>query len=317
MAYKILAVDPRFKNAARQTYMKQFLAPGFEIAFPASFEREEILREARDAVAIISAMQPITAEMMDAAPHLRVVGKAGTGVDNIDVAAATARKIPVANSPGPLRSTPVAEHAMTLMLMLARRPWLWKTAERTLHTQMEGAAVGIVGLGNIGRGVAKRAAAFGMRVLAHTRTRGKFKPQGFQVDETATLEELLPQVDFLVLTLPLTPESKGLISRRELALMKPTASLVNVSRGPHVVTGDLVDALREGTIAGAGLDVTDPEPLPEDHPLREMPNVVLSPHIAAHTDQVQSASYRLLFDSIRRAVNGDRVESLANPQIYA
>lgn len=317
MAHKILAVDPRFKRPDRQAQIKEFLPPGFELAVPPDFNRATLLREARDAVAIISAMQPIDAELMDAAPSLRVVGKAGTGVDSIDVAAASARKIPVANSPGPLRSTPVAEHAMTLMLMLARRPWLWKTAERKLHTQMESSTAGIVGLGNIGRGVAKRAAAFDMRVLAHTRTRGKFRPEGFEVAETATLEELLPQADFLVLTLPLTPESRGLISRKELALMKPSAVLVNVSRGPHVVTQDLVDALREGRLAGAGLDVTDPEPLPEGHPLWGMPNVVLSPHIAAHTEGVQRASYRLLFDSIRRAVNGERVESLANPQIYA
>lgn len=316
MPHKILTVDPRFKRPDRQAQIKEFLPAGFELAVPPDFERATLLREARDAVAIISAMQPIDAELMAASPGLRVVGKAGTGVDNIDIAAATARKIPVANSPGALRSVPVAEHAMTLMLMLARRPWLWRTQERRLHVQMEGSTAGIVGLGNIGRGIARRCAGFGMRILAHTRTRGKFRPEGFEVTETASLEELLPQADFLVLSLPLAPESQGLISREELARMKPTAYLVNVSRGPHVVTDDLVDALRGGRIAGAGLDVTDPEPLPEGHPLFEMPNVVLSPHIAAHTESVQRASYRLLFDSIRRAVDGERVESLANPQIY-
>ncbi|MEK6710501.1 MAG: NAD(P)-dependent oxidoreductase [Nitrospinota bacterium] len=317
MPHKILPVDPRFARPDRQAYIRQFIHPGFEVTLPASFDRETLLREARAAAAIITGMAPITAEIMAAAPGLRVVGKVGTGVDSIDVAAATARKIPVANAPGWLRCVPVAEHAFTLMLMSARRPWLWRTPERRFHVQLEGSTLGIVGLGNIGQAVAARGAAFGMKLLAHTRTRGKFRPRGFEVTECASLEELLPQADFVVLALPLTPESGGLIGRRELALMKPTAILVNVSRGPHVVTQDLADALREGRIAGAGLDVTEPEPLPEGHPLWEMPQVVISPHVAANTDGVQRASFKLLFDSIRRAVNGERVESLANPQIYS
>ena len=162
--------------------------------------------------------------------------------------------------------------------------------------------IALNGLGRIGKAVARRCRGIEMRILAHD-----IQPDmAFARDhgvKLVPLERLLREADIVSLHVPRTPETENLIDRNRLALMKPTASLVNVSRGPHVVTGDLVDALREGKIAGAGLDVTDPEPLPEDHPLREMPNVVLSPHIAAHTDQVQSASYRLLFDSIRRAVN--------------
>ena len=316
MAHRVLVVDPRFKQTERRRFLSEYLPEGFELVVPDSFEREALLREAKTASAIVTGFEPITAEMMAAAPNLRVVGKAGTGVDSIDVAAATAKGIPVAHAPGWMRAVPVAEHAFALMLMVARRPWLWPARERRLHVQLAGSALGIVGLGNIGQAVAKRGAAFEMKILALTRTRGKFRPQGFEVEETETLEELLPQADFLVLALPLTPKSRGLIGRREFARMKKTAFLINVARGGHVVTEDLITALREGRIAGAGLDVADPDPLPEDHPLREMPNVVISPHVAALTEGVQRTSYQLLCESIRRAVAGERVQSLANPEVY-
>lgn len=317
MTHKVLAVDERFAAPLRIRFVQEFIHEGFELVVPPSFDHGALVERAREASAIITAMKPITAEMINANPGLKAVGKAGTGVDSIDLAAASARKIPVVNAPGALRGVPVAEHAIALMLMLARRAWLWPTSERRLHVQLQGATLGVVGLGNIGRGVARRAAGFEMNVLAYTRTRGKFRPEGFAVEEAASLEEMLPRVDFLVLALPLNPETEGIIGAKELALMKETAFLVNVSRGRHVVTEALTEALREGRIAGAGLDVTEPEPLPGDHPLRAMPNVVLSPHIAAQTVQVQRESYRLLFDNIARAVRGERVTSLANPEIYA
>ena len=165
-----------------------------------------------------------------------------------------------------MRCVPVAEHAMTLTLIMARRPWLWPTGERRLHFQLQGATLGIVGLGNIGQALARRAAAFEMEICAYTRTRGKFKPVGFEVEEVDTLGDLLQRADFVALTLPLTPESTGLIGGRELALMKDTAFLINVSRGPHVDSDALTDAIREGKIAGAGLDVVEPDPLPGDIP---------------------------------------------------
>jgi phosphoglycerate dehydrogenase-like enzyme len=201
--------------------------------------------------------------------------------------------------------------------MLCRRPWLWQgQAALPLHVPLEGATLGIVGLGPIGQRVAQRAAAFGMTLMAHTRTRGKFQPEGFSVQETETLDALLAHADYLVLSLPLTPETDGLMSARELALMKPVAFLINVSRGRHVVTDDLVAALRAGHLAGAGLDVTDPEPLPATHPLRAIPNVVLSPHVAGQSERVQRESCKLLCDSIAQALNGERVQAIANPQIY-
>lgn len=317
MIHRVVAVDPRWKNPARGKFLTECLAEGFELVIPKSFETDAILRDLETASAIVTGLGPITGEMMKAAPNLRVVGKAGTGVDSIDVAAATAMKIPVAHAPGWMRATPVAEHALTFMLTLSRKPWLWGGKERPpLHIEMAGATVGIVGLGSIGRKIAQRCAGFEMEILAYTRTRGKFQPEGFSIEETDSLETLLPRADHVVLSLPLNSQTQGVIGEKELALMKPSAFLINVSRGGHVVSDDLAAALAGGEIAGAGLDVTEPDPLPEGHPLLSMPNVVISPHCAAQTESVQRQSYRLLAESIRLAVNGDRVESLVNPEIY-
>jgi D-3-phosphoglycerate dehydrogenase len=225
--------------------------------------------------------------------------------------------LPVAHAPAWLRATPVAEHVFTLLLMLCRRPWLWSSGKALpLHQPLEGATLGIVGLGHIGQRVAQRAAAFGMTLMAYTRTRGKFQPQGFHVQETETLDTLLSHTDYVVLSLPLTPDTSGIISARELALMKPSAFLINVSRGRHVITSDLVAALQAGHLAGAGLDVTEPEPLPELHPLRTLPNVVLSPHVAGQSERVQRESCQVLCTSIAQALNGERVQAIVNPQIY-
>ncbi len=317
MTHRVVSVDERFRTQpARAAFMEEYLHEGCEFIMPESFDEDALLKEARSASALVTGFAPITRKLMEAGPDIKVVGKVGTGVDNIDLAAATELGIPVANAPGWMRCVPVAEHALALMLMLARRPWLWTTGERRLHVQLQKATLGVVGLGNIGRALARRAAGFEMEILAHTRTRGKFRPEGFEVEEVETLEELLPRADFAALTLPLTPESRGVIGVKELGLMKKTAFLVNVSRGSHVDADALVAALREGKIAGAGLDVTDPEPLPGDHPLRRLPNVVLSPHNAAQTESVQRESYRLLCDNIKRAVEGGKITSLANPGIY-
>lgn len=317
MTHRIVAVDPMWKNPGRQKFLTDHLPDGYELIVPESFEPEDLRRELESAVALVTGLGDITEEMMRAAPNLRVVGKAGTGVDSIDVAAATAMKIPVAHAPGWMRATPVAEHALTLMLMLARKPWLWRGKERPpLHTQLSECSAGIVGLGNIGQRIAARCAGFDMEVLAYTRTKGKFQPEGFSVEETGSLEELLGRADYVVLSLPLNEETRGVIGAGELGLMKPTAFLINVSRGSHVVTDALVAALQNGEIAGAGLDVIEPDPLPGDHPILELDNVAISPHCAAQTQSTQDQSYRLLAESIRLAVEGKRVEALVNPEIY-
>ena len=317
MAHRVLNVDYRIREPNRQRFLRECLPEGYELVIPESFDTETILRAAKGASVILTSFEPLTGEMMRAADDLRAVGKGGTGVDSIDVATATALKIPVLNTPGHLRSDAIAEHAITLMLMVSRRPWLWKEGHTTIqHNELMGATLGIVGLGNIGRGVAKRCAAFGMEIIAYTRTPGKFWPEGFTVEETATLEELLPRADYLLLSLPLTEESRGLIGAKEIALMKDTAFLINIARGAHVDIDAMAEAIAGGKFAGAGLDVTAPEPLPEGHPILGLPSVVISPHSASHTSGVQQRSTQLLCDNIRRAVEGERATSLVNPEIY-
>ena len=314
-AHHVLTVDPRYADSDRRALVSEYLGEGYELVIPASFEPEALNKEAATAAAIITAYRPLTAEVMAAAPRLRVVGKAGTGVDSIDVQAATARGLPVTNVPGALRASSMAEHVLTFMLMLSRHPWLWES-EPVPHAALEGAVLGIVGLGEIGKAVAGRAAAFGMKILAHTRTRRKFRPEGYSVEETASLEALLPRADYLILCVPLSPETDRLIGEKELARMKASAFLINVARGRVVETDALVKSLGEGDIAGAGLDVTDPEPLPGNHPLRGFPNAVISPHIGALTDRIQRISIELMCRNIRLAVEGERPESIVNPEIF-
>jgi D-3-phosphoglycerate dehydrogenase len=314
-AHRVLTVDPRYADSNRRALVSECLGEGYELVIPASYEPEALKKEAATAAAIITAYRPLTAELMAAAPRLRVVGKAGTGVDSIDVRAATARGLPVTNVPGALRASSMAEHVFTFMLILSRHPWLWES-KPVPHVALEGAVLGIVGLGEIGKAVAGRASAFGMKIIAHTRTGGKFRPEGYSVEETASLEALLPRADYLVLCVPLSPETDSLIGEKELARMKTSAFLINVARGRVVDTDALVKALGEGHIAGAGLDVTDPEPLPGNHPLRGFPNAVVSPHIGALNDRIQRTAIELMCRNIRLAVEGERPEFIVNPEIF-
>lgn len=317
MVHRVLHVDESITDPRKQSLLRECLPEGCELVIPEAFDTETILREAKTARVMLTGFAPLTGEMMRAAPELCAVGRGGTGMDSVDVATATALKIPAMNTPGAVRADPIAEHALTFMLMLSRRPWLWKLGRTTVqHNELKGSTLGIVGLGNIGQGVARRSAPFGMNILAHTRTRGKFKPEGFTIEEVETLEDLLPRADYILLAMPLTEENRGLIGEKELEMMRDSAFLINVGRGAHVDTDALAKALAEGKLGGAGLDVTEPEPLPEGHPLLGMPNVLISPHNSTHSEGVQRRSVEFLCDNIRRAVEGERVTSLVNPEVY-
>src|SRR3954447_22445377 len=215
-------------------------------------------------------VDPVDADTIAASPDLRAIANYGVGTDNVDLAAATARGIPVGNTPDVLTET-TADRAFGLMLAAARRlveadryvrdgGWVEWKPDLLLGHDLHAATLGIVGYGRIGRAVARRAQGFGMTVI-----------------HGIPLDELLERSDFVSLHAPLTPQTRGLIGAAELERMKPTAILVNTARGPMVDTDALAEALRNGTIAGAGLDVTDPEPLPVDHPLLRAPNLVVAP----------------------------------------
>ena len=253
--------------------------------------REVILRETRDCDGLVSLLtDAIDGELLDACPRLRVVSNMAVGFDNIDVPAATARGVLVGNTPGVLTET-TADFAFALLMASARRivegadyvrAGKWRTWGPMLlmGADVHHATLGLVGLGRIGLEMAKRARGFDMRVLYYDVYRREDIEREMGIIY-APLDEMLAQADFVSVHTPLTPETRNLMNRERFAAMKPTAILINTSRGPVVETEALVEALRSGQIAYAALDVTEPEPPPADHPLMSLPNCLVMPHIAS------------------------------------
>jgi D-3-phosphoglycerate dehydrogenase / 2-oxoglutarate reductase len=246
---------------------------------------------AADALIVRSATT-VDAALLDAAPHLRIIARAGTGVDNVDVAAASARGILVVNAPG-ANSISVAEHACALMLALAR---FVPAADRTmkdrrwekkqfLGKEIRGKTLGIAGLGRIGQEVAQRAQAFGMRVVAHDPYISKEIADGLRV-EMLSLDEVCADADYLTLHLPSTPETRHLFSDERFARCKRGIRIVNTARGDLIDEAALRRAIESGIVAAAGLDVFEHEP-PSDWSLAQLPQVIATPHIAASTEEAQ------------------------------
>ncbi|MBY0522954.1 MAG: D-glycerate dehydrogenase [Gemmataceae bacterium] len=234
--------------------------------------------------------------LLDRLPGVRVISNFGVGVDHIDLAAAAARGIPVGNTPGVLDGA-TADMAFALLLAAGRRlaegdryargpNFLHYDPGYMLGREIHASTLGIVGMGRIGAQVARRARGFEMNVLYHNRQRRPEVEAQLGV-RFAGFDELLGQSDYIVLTVPLTAETKGLISREAFARMKPTATLINVARGPVVDTAALTEALTMRRIYAAALDVTDPEPLPRDHPLLRLDNLTLAPHLGSATEQTR------------------------------
>jgi len=261
-----------------------------------------------------------------AGPQLKVVSNFAVGFDNIDVAACTKRGIPVGNTPGVLTET-TADLAWALLMAAARRlpeadhyvrAGKWRTWGPMLlmGPDVHGATLGIIGFGRIGQAVARRARGFGMRVLYHDPHRVSPAVEAEYRAEYRTLEGILPESDFVSLHVNLSPQTKGLINAERLGWMKRTAILVNTSRGPVVDSMALVDALRDGVIAGAGLDVTDPEPLPVDHPLVGLDNCLVVPHIASASRATRSKMAEMAAANLLAGVRGQRLPTPVNPEVY-
>ena len=267
-------------------------------------------------------------ELLDAAgPQLRVVSNFGVGYDNIDVPACTRRGIPVGNTPGVLTET-TADLAWALMLAAARRvvegdrsvrDGQWRTwgPLLLLGRDVHRSTLGIVGFGRIGQAVARRATGFGMRVLYHARHRVAEEVEQETGATWLPLPELLAQSDFVSLNVSLTAETRHLIDAPALRSMKPTAILVNTARGPVVDTDALLDALRTGVIRAAALDVTDPEPLPADHPLVGLDNCVIVPHIASATEATRGRMAAMAAANLIAGVRGERLPTPVNPEVYS
>jgi glyoxylate reductase len=248
--------------------------------------------------------------LLDAAPELRAISNYAVGTDNVDLDAATRRGIPVGNTPDVLTDA-TADLAFALLLALARRlpegerdvregQWVTFEPDRNLGAEVTGATLGIVGFGRIGQAVARRAEGFGMTILHSARSGG------------VPLAELLERADFVTLHCPLTPETRHLIDDAALSRMKPTALLVNSARGPIVDTTALGRALRERAIGGAALDVTDPEPLPADHPLLRAPNLLVVPHIGSATVRTRHKMTEIAVDNLLAALAGEPMPHQAN-----
>ena len=265
--------------------------------------RGELLARATEIEGLLSLLtDPVDGELIGAAPRLRAISNYAVGVDNVDVEAASARGIPVGNTPEVLTES-TADLALALMLGVARRlsegeafvrAGEWATWEPglMLGRDLHGATVGIVGYGRIGNAVGRRLEGFGCELLTTGRSAG------------VPLEELLERSDFVTLHCPLTPETRGLIGDEALARMKPTAYLVNTARGPLVDSDALARALHEGSIAGAALDVTDPEPLPGDHSLLAAPNLLVVPHVASATHATRGRMADIAVDNLLAGLAG-------------
>lgn len=242
----------------------------------------------------------VDADLLDAVPSLRAVAVYAVGTDNVDAAAAARRAVAVGNTPGVLTEA-TADLALALLLAAARRlpeaeravrEGGWRTWEPAswLGLELHGATLGIVGAGRIGQAVARRATGFGMEVLTHRPT---------------PLDELLERSDVVSLHVPLTDATRGLIDAAALERMKPTAILVNTARGGIVDQDALATALHAGTIGAAALDVTDPEPLPADHPLLDAPNLIVLPHVGSATDATRARMADMAVDNLLAALAGD------------
>lgn len=256
----------------------------------------------------------IDGEMMDRLPGLRVISNCGVGVDHIDLRAAGERNIRVGNTPGVLDEA-VADMAFTLLLASARRliegdrfarsnMFTHVDHNRMLGVDVHDATLGVIGMGNIGAAIARRARGFNMTVLYHNRRRREATERELGA-QYASLDELLNMADFIVLTVPLTNETRGLIDAAAITKMKRTATLINIARGPVVDTAALTDALRDGRLRAAALDVTNPEPLPRDHPLLSMDNVTLTPHLGSAAAQTRRRMAELSVANLMAGLRGE------------
>jgi D-3-phosphoglycerate dehydrogenase len=272
---------------------------------------------------IVRSQTRVTAEVLTKAAKLKVVGRAGIGVDNIDVKAATARRIPVVNAPTG-STISVAELAFGHMLSLARqipeadrsvKEGKWEK-KRFVGRELHGKVLGLLGSGRIGAEVARRGLAFGMDVIAFDPylPPPAAKERGIRLVDS--LASLLMQVDFLSIHAALTPETKGMINAKALALMKRTAYLVNCARGEIVHEAALADALKSGTIAGAALDVYEKEP-PTGSPILAAPNTVFTPHLGASTHEAQARAGGIIADQVLTVLRGEKPDFVVNPDVYA
>lgn len=286
---------------------------------------EELRRQTADADGLLALLTDrIDRGLLEGAPRLLVVSNMATGFDNVDVAAANERGVLVTRTPGVLSET-TADFAFALMLAAARRivegdrytrAGKWKTwgPEVLLGHDVHGATIGIIGMGGIGEEMAKRARGFGMRIVYNSRTRKPGLEKRCRM-QFLDRDALLREADFVTLHAPLTPETQHMINETALQGMKPTAVLVNTARGPLVDQTALCRALKEGWIAAAALDVTDPEPMPADDPLMTLENCIVTPHIASASVATRSRMAMLAAEQLVQSLTGEVPKNIVNREV--
>lgn len=286
---------------------------------PAAFPRHEVVlvdptrptERAAEALAeatvLLTAMAPVGLPLLGRAPRVRLIAKPGAGLDNVDVAAASARGILVCHAPG-TRGQAVAEYVLWALLELAKRSGT-RGRGTAAPLDLAGTTLGLIGLGDIGSRVARAATALQMDVVAATRSRRPLPDTPVRFADVAVVHR---EVDSLVLCAPLTPQTQGMVNARTLWEMRPDAVLVNVARGRCVVTDDLLAAVSAGRLRGAALDVTDPEPLPPDHPLRRLPQVIVTDHVAGRTPRAQQLAVGLMVADVHAFLEGRRPAHAVN-----
>ena len=286
--------------------------------------RELLLEKARGCDALLTEVTDIIdAELLDGATKLKVVANRAVGLDNIDIPAATRNGILIGNTPGVLHES-CADFTFGLILTLARniaygerriRAGEWKVFDQIpyLGTDVHGATLGIIGMGLIGTAVARRARAFDMRIVYFSRTRKPDVEAELGAEWRDSMDVVLTEADYVSLHMPLTVETEYMIGARELALMQSTAFLINTTRGRTVDPRALYDALAGNDIAGAAIDVTDPEPIPFDDPLLSLDNLLITPHIASASRQTVRRMGQMSADNIIAALNGEAMPGCVNP----
>jgi D-3-phosphoglycerate dehydrogenase len=332
--YKLVLTSDRYNNDVDNLALEyQLLADNsdleIELLTISGDDMEQVIAACADAdVLLASTRESFTRDVLERLPTIKVLSRYGVGLDNVDLDAAAELGIVVTHYPA-YCSPEVADHALSLILALNRRiVWLdrelkagaWlrhgRATGEILHTRIEPLreqTLGIIGFGRIGRLVAERARVFGLTLLVHD---PYVDPAGIPDYVTLVeLNDLLARSDIVTLHCPLTPETRGMINAERLSLMKPTAYLVNTARGPIIDLEALATVLEAGGIAGAGLDVVDPEPLPADSPLYSMSNVILTPHSAYYSERSVDIVRRQTLLQALRVLRGQRPEVVANPAV--
>jgi microcystin synthetase protein McyI len=316
-------------NPALDKSGEAILEPEVEIVRLSNPDRETLLRAVKGVHGLIARGVKVTEEVLAQADVLEIVATPSAGYDHIDIEACSERGIPVVNNAG-LNAVSVAEHTIGLMVGLAKavplthhllRSGGWKTRTPYLWEQLgfeiDGRTIGIVGVGNVGSRLAQRVrAAFNMTVLAYDPYVSQEQMQTFGATKVERLDNMLPQVDFLSIHAPHTKETHHIISGPQLAKMKPTAYLMNCARGPLVDEQALVEALRNKVIAGAALDVFEPEPSLDDNPLYQMPNVIVTPHLAGVTREAAKRMAIGAAEQTLQVLKGERPPRLVNPEAW-